>query len=175
VKPCAFEYLAPETSEEAMAALAEYGDEASVLAGGQSLIPMMNLRIGHPAIRNRGTVCGSVAHADPAAEVPAVLLALDGEAVPRSARGRRPDPLGRLSRLYVDAVTTTSASAFGAVAEFFAADRIVFGSDYPYVPIEATAGGLRSLAIDDDTLEAIGRANALGLLDRVGHERLHRG
>jgi len=141
VKPCAFEYLAPETLEEAIAALGEYGDEASVLAGGQSLVPMMNLRIaapaklidimripglrairrddrwtelgagvrmaqaerdgtsplltaalrhvGHAAIRNAGTVCGSVAHADPAAEVPAVLLALDGEVVLDSVRGRR--------------------------------------------------------------------------------------
>jgi CO/xanthine dehydrogenase FAD-binding subunit len=141
VKPSAFDYLAPETAEEAIAALAEHGDEATVLAGGQSLIPMMNLRIaapgrlidimriaelrvirgdggwieigagirmvqadreagsalltaalrhvGHPAIRNRGTVCGSVAHADPAAELPAVLLALGGEVVLGSVRGRR--------------------------------------------------------------------------------------
>jgi aerobic carbon-monoxide dehydrogenase medium subunit len=141
VKPSAFEYLAPETCEEALAALAEHGDDAAVLAGGQSLVPMMNLRIaapgvlvdvmrtpelrgvrreadrtevgagvrmteaercsdvpllqralghvGHPAIRNCGTVCGSVAHADPAAEVPAVLLALDGEVVLRSVRGER--------------------------------------------------------------------------------------
>lgn len=138
MKPTAFEYLAPETTDEALSALAEHGDEAAVLAGGQSLIPMMNLRIsappilidimriaelrtmrrqdgrleigagirmaqaeregdslllsaalrhvGHPAIRNCGTVCGSVAHADPAAELPAVLLALDGEVVLRSAR-----------------------------------------------------------------------------------------
>jgi CO/xanthine dehydrogenase FAD-binding subunit len=48
VKPSAFEYLAPETCEEALAALAEHGEEASVLAGGQSLIPMMNLRIAAP-------------------------------------------------------------------------------------------------------------------------------
>jgi len=141
VKPSAFEYLTPETCEEALGALAEHGDEAAVLAGGQSLIPMMNLRIaapgvlidvmripelrrirgegdrtevgagvrmteaeqdasvpllqralrhvGHPAIRNCGTVCGSVAHADPAAEVPAVVLALDGEIVLRSVRGER--------------------------------------------------------------------------------------
>jgi CO/xanthine dehydrogenase FAD-binding subunit len=141
VKPSAFDYLAPETCEEALGALAEHGDDAAVLAGGQSLIPMMNLRIaaprvlidvmrapelhgirnegdtieigagvrmteaehcadvpllrralghvGHPAIRNRGTVCGSVAHADSAAEVPAVLLALDGQVVLRSARGQR--------------------------------------------------------------------------------------
>lgn len=141
MKPAAFEYLAPETVEEALEALAEHGDQAAILAGGQSLVPMMNLRIsappvlidimripelrvirrdagwieigagvrmtqaereagvplltaalhhvGHPAIRNCGTVCGSVAHADPAAEVPAVLLALDGEVVLRSVRGRR--------------------------------------------------------------------------------------
>jgi aerobic carbon-monoxide dehydrogenase medium subunit len=141
VKPSAFEYLAPDTCEEAFAALAEHGEDAAVLAGGQSLIPMMNLRIaaprvlvdvmripelrairnegdrievgagvrmaeaeqdsgipllqralrhvGHPAIRNSGTVCGSAAHADPAAEVPAVLLAVDGEVVLRSVRGER--------------------------------------------------------------------------------------
>ena len=141
MKPSACEYLAPETCEEAVRTLAEHGDEAAVLAGGQSLIPMMNLRIaapsvlidimgieeldairdeggsieigagvrmtraerearapllakalrhvGHTAIRNCGTVCGSVAHADPAAEVPAVVLALDGEVVLQSTRGRR--------------------------------------------------------------------------------------
>jgi carbon-monoxide dehydrogenase medium subunit len=141
VKPSAFEYLAPETISEALNALAEYGDAATILAGGQSLIPMMNLRIaapavlidimriselgfirredgwieigagtrmaaaekecgsplltaalrhvGHPAIRNCGTVCGSVAHADPAAEIPAVLVALDGEVVLQSVRQRR--------------------------------------------------------------------------------------
>ena len=141
MKPSAFEYLAPETCEEALGALAEHGDDAAVLAGGQSLIPMMNLRIaaprvlidvmrtpelrgirtedgrteigagvrmaeaeresnvpllqrairhvGHPTIRNAGTVCGSVAHADPAAELPAVLLALDGQVVLRSVRGER--------------------------------------------------------------------------------------
>ena len=141
MKPAAFAYLAPESGEEALAALAEHGEAAAVLAGGQSLIPMMNLRIatpgmlidimripelchirraegwieigagvrmtkaeresgvpllmaalghvGHPPIRNCGTVCGSVAHADPAAEVPAVLLALDGEVTLRSVRGER--------------------------------------------------------------------------------------
>lgn len=141
MKPTAFEYLAPETTDEALRSLAEHGEDGAVLAGGQSLIPMMNLRIsappvlidimriaelrtmrreddwleigagirmaqaereaespllsaalrhvGHPPIRNCGTVCGSVAHADPAAELPAVLLALDGEVVLRSTRGER--------------------------------------------------------------------------------------
>lgn len=141
MKPRAFEYLVPRTLGEAADALAEHGDAASVLAGGQSLLAMMNLRIaspavlvdimripelrrierlagwieigagirmthaernsghallaralhhvGHTAIRNAGTVCGSVAHADPAAEIPGVLLALDGEVVLESRRGRR--------------------------------------------------------------------------------------
>jgi carbon-monoxide dehydrogenase medium subunit len=145
VKPPPFEYVAPETLEEAVARKADGGDEALVLAGGQSLIPLLSLRlaspsllvdlgriadlsyvradegslaigamtrhreverrgdldgplglledaipfIGHPAIRNRGTVGGSVAHADPAAEWPALAMALDAtvEAVgPAGAR-----------------------------------------------------------------------------------------
>ncbi len=135
MKPAAFEYFAPPTVDDATARLAEFGDEAKVIAGGQSLVPMMAFRlatpavlvdlnridaleharidgdklvlgamarqravaelpglrsrcamvadgvglIGHVAIRNRGTVGGSLAHADPAAEWPALLLALDGE------------------------------------------------------------------------------------------------
>jgi carbon-monoxide dehydrogenase medium subunit len=130
--------------EEAIDLLAEHGDEAKVLAGGQSLIPLLSLRlarpayvvdinhvddlgaigngtgltlgalvrhrtlershlvratnplvaaaarcIGHAAIRTRGTIGGSLAHADPAAELPAVLLALDGEIEVRSTRGTR--------------------------------------------------------------------------------------
>src|SRR5215469_16201800 len=139
------EYEAPTTIAEAVDLLAEHEDEASVLAGGQSLIPLMALRlarpavlidinglselasvsvtdgkvaigammreyvaedsatvsdtvpllaaalplIGHEAIRSRGTIGGSLAHADPAAELPAVALALDAEFVVRGqARGR---------------------------------------------------------------------------------------
>ena len=139
------EYEAPATVAEAVDLLAEHEDEASVLAGGQSLIPLMALRlarpavlidinglselasvsvtdgkvaigammreyvaedsatvsdtvpllaaalplIGHEAIRSRGTIGGSLAHADPAAELPAVALALDAEFVVRGrARGR---------------------------------------------------------------------------------------
>lgn len=152
MKPTAFEYFAPESVEEALELLAEHGEEAAVLAGGQSLVPMMNLRIsappvlidimripelrvirredgwieigagvrmaraereagvplltaalqhvGHPSIRNCGTVCGSVAHADPAAEVPAALLALDGEVVLRSVRGQRVVPADEFLRSY---------------------------------------------------------------------------
>ncbi|MGD9701012.1 MAG: xanthine dehydrogenase family protein subunit M [Acidimicrobiia bacterium] len=133
LKPRTFEYHAPTTLDEAVALLAEHGDSAKVLAGGQSLVPMMSLRladfahlvdlntvagldaiggsnghvrigalvrqsaaehdtvvatdaplvaaalphIGHFQIRNRGTVGGSIAHADPASELPAVAVALD--------------------------------------------------------------------------------------------------
>jgi CO/xanthine dehydrogenase FAD-binding subunit len=138
VKPVAFEYDDPRTVEEVLDLLAEHGDEAKLLAGGQSLVPLLNFRIvrparvidlngvaelagvreedgtlrigaltrvreleaggqplvadalrhaGHPQIRSRGTAGGAVAHADPASELPAVLLALDASFSIRSARG----------------------------------------------------------------------------------------
>jgi carbon-monoxide dehydrogenase medium subunit len=144
VKPAPFAYHDPDTVEEVLDLLAEHGDDAVVLAGGQSLVPLLNLRlarpsilidlrrlpveppaldegavrvaaivtltgllaapelgalgaglaealraIGHPQIRNRGTIGGSVSHADPAAELPAVLLGLDGTVTLRSRSGRR--------------------------------------------------------------------------------------
>jgi len=144
VKPPPFEYTAPRTLDEALALLAQHGDDAKVLAGGQSLVPLLNFRltrpavlvdinrvegldrmeggtigalvrtrrvergaaepllrraatfVGHPQIRVRGTVCGSVAHADPAAELPCALLALDARARLRSARGQRELPIEEL-------------------------------------------------------------------------------
>lgn len=140
-----FEYHAPGTLDDALALLAEHGDEATVLAGGQSLVPLLAMRlarpahlvdlngvdglagiadrgdvvavgtmtrerdaerapvirdkvpllaealplVGHVAIRNRGTVGGSMAHADAAAELPAVALATEAEMVLRSRRGER--------------------------------------------------------------------------------------
>jgi aerobic carbon-monoxide dehydrogenase medium subunit len=144
MKPPPFAYHRPETREAVDRLLAEHGDEAKILAGGQSLIPILNMRlaaparlvdinglegeptapqtgdgqvrfgplvrhadaergchplieealsyVGHPAIRSRGTVVGSIAHADPAAELPAALLALDGEVRCRSGRGTRTVP-----------------------------------------------------------------------------------
>jgi aerobic carbon-monoxide dehydrogenase medium subunit len=142
------DYEAPRTVPEAAELLAEYGEEASVLAGGQSLIPLLALRlarpallidingitelsgvaatdgwvtigamtreyvaeesetlaqtvpllamalpfIGHAAIRSRGTIGGSLAHADPAAELPAVARALDAEFVVRGQAGERVIP-----------------------------------------------------------------------------------
>jgi len=80
--------------------------------------------------------------------------------------GNVDDPLGLLTRLRADVVTTTSRPAFAAATELFGHDRILFGSDYPYVPIAATADGLRSLGLDDAALGAIGAQNALSLLSK---------
>ncbi|HXJ84624.1 MAG TPA: xanthine dehydrogenase family protein subunit M [Candidatus Methylomirabilis sp.] len=145
MKPPRFDYLAPTSVEEALGILARYGEDAKVLAGGQSLVPLLNFRlarpahlvdlneipgldgirgddgrlvigamtrqravetsalvrarcpllaqalphVGHVQIRNRGTIGGSLAHADPAAELPAVVAALDGQLVLRSSKGER--------------------------------------------------------------------------------------
>ena len=145
MKPAKFTYHAPDTLEDAFRLLAEYGDEAKIIAGGQSLIPLMNLRlaqpehlidvnglsaltgireqdgrlvigaltrhsevleskevgaccpvlkraasfIGHLAIRNRGTIGGSLSHADPAAEWSLMAFLLDAEVTVRSAGGVR--------------------------------------------------------------------------------------
>jgi carbon-monoxide dehydrogenase medium subunit len=151
LKPPPFDYAAPTTLDEAIGLLAEHADaEARVLAGGQSLIPMMNFRLAKPGylvdlrrvaglagirregdtlvigamtrmaeverspevavaapllteaiglvahvpVRNRGTVGGSLAHADPAAELPAVALALDAELVAAGPGGTRTIPAG---------------------------------------------------------------------------------
>jgi aerobic carbon-monoxide dehydrogenase medium subunit len=148
LKPPPFDYDAPETVEEVLDLLAEHGDDAKVLAGGQSLIPLLALRLARPArlvdvgrvdalqritpngvlsigagvrqrtaerspevagrspllartlplvahvpIRTRGTIGGSLAHADPAAELPAVALLLEAELVAHSRdRGERVTP-----------------------------------------------------------------------------------
>ena len=145
MKPPPFKYYAPTTLDEALALMAEHGDEAKALAGGQSLIPTMNFRlaqpgvlvdlnnipelsfirpnnggvsigamtrqrqversavvaeraplvaetmpyIAHPQIRNRGTFGGSIAHADPAAELPALAVALDAQLHIHSQSGDR--------------------------------------------------------------------------------------
>jgi len=157
MKPPAFRYFAPSTLEEALELRAEHGSDSAVLAGGQSLVPLLNLRlafpavvidlgrveelsgirsaagvlavgamtrqreversdlvreraplvaqavrqIGHPAIRNRGTIGGSLAHADPAAELPAAAVALGAELVVRSTSGERAIPADGFFRSYL--------------------------------------------------------------------------
>jgi carbon-monoxide dehydrogenase medium subunit len=161
MKPPPVEYHAAGSLDEALSLLAEHGDDAKVLAGGQSLLPLLSLRlarpvwlvdinrldelatiqdggglrvgalvrqraverstdvaasnpllavavrfIGHTAIRNRGTIGGSIAHGDPAAELPAVLVALDGEVEVASNRATRRIAAGDL---YAGFLTTALA------------------------------------------------------------------
>jgi CO/xanthine dehydrogenase FAD-binding subunit len=148
LKPAEFEYHRPRKIDDALSLLKQFGHEGKILAGGQSLMPLMNFRLAQPAhlidinfiegldyiksenggikigslarqaqllkspliqqrclllaealaqvgyeqTRNRGTLCGSLAHADPAAELPAVLVALDGIITVRSAAATRNIP-----------------------------------------------------------------------------------
>lgn len=154
MKPAPFDYHDPRSVEETLDLLAAHGDEAKVLAGGQSLVPMLNLRlarpavlvdvngvagldhlhtdggelvvgaltrqrrlegssfgdgawallpaalhhVGHAHIRNRGTVGGSIAHADPAAELPAAACALGARMVVRGPSGTREVPADEFFR-----------------------------------------------------------------------------
>ena len=158
MKPAPFEYFAPLELQEALDLLERYGDEAKILAGGQSLMPLMNLRlarpgliidinrlssldtitatpeggltigaltrqralerskivqeqnpilaaamplIGHFQIRNRGTIGGSLVHADPAAELPAVSLLLGAEFLLRSKSAVRVVPAAEFFLSYL--------------------------------------------------------------------------
>jgi aerobic carbon-monoxide dehydrogenase medium subunit len=143
--PAKFDYVRPGTVDEAVRALADAGDEAKVIAGGQSLLPLLRLRLAYPeilidvgglgelrgvtdagdalvigartthyqlvhdplvaehagllaqatstvadpAVRHRGTLGGALAHADPAGDLPAVVLALDGTLIAQGPRGVR--------------------------------------------------------------------------------------
>ena len=108
MKPAPFRYARAGSLAEAIALLAAAPGEHKLLAGGQSLVPMLNMRlvrpavrerapllaeaarhVGHAAIRNQGTLGGSLAHADPAAELPAALLALDARVHVTGPRGAR--------------------------------------------------------------------------------------
>ncbi len=151
MKPPRFEYFAPRTLDEALGLFAGHGDRAKLLAGGQSLIPLLNFRLAHPEalidinripdlayvraddggvaigaltrqhaversdavrtsvpivaeacrlighlpIRHRGTIGGNLAHADPASELPAVMLALEAQLTVASAKGTRTLPADR--------------------------------------------------------------------------------
>ena len=157
--PAQFEYFAPKTLEEALRLVERHGDEAKILAGGHSLLPLMKLRLAQPRyvidigrlhnmsyireenghiaigaltthadvessallrarcpllsetasvlgdaqVRNRGTMGGSLAHADPAADYPAAILALDAEIVAVSSSGTRTIPA---REFFLDMLTT---------------------------------------------------------------------
>jgi aerobic carbon-monoxide dehydrogenase medium subunit len=162
VLPARFDYVAPGSLEEAVAALGKHGDDAKVLAGGQSLIPLLKLRfaapalivdinrvpglsfieesgdhlrigaltrnrelvasellrdrypvmstaaplISDPVVRNLGTIGGSLAHADPAGDWGAVMLAMGAEVVVKGSSGERTIPV---SEFLVDTFTTALA------------------------------------------------------------------
>lgn len=145
MKPAAFDFVIPDTVDEALSVLADQRDGARIIAGGQSLTPMLNMRlaspstlvdisklsslksitvvkdmirvgaavtqeallnwtdlettqpllsqmlpwVGHYQTRQRGTVCGSLAHSDPSAELPLALAALDGEVIIQGSQGKR--------------------------------------------------------------------------------------
>ena len=173
MKPREFDYVRAETVQEALDTMAEAGDDARVLAGGQSLMAMLNLRLvepnivvdisraaelsyirvdgnmveigatttqaelldwpdlaermpllaqaiphlGHFQTRNRGTVCGSLAHADPSSELPLCLATLGGEVVLRSAKGER--------------VLSAEAFQLGMLSTAREPDELVAAARYP--------------------------------------------
>jgi len=158
--PAEFDYVRPASLADAVSALAQGGDDAKVIAGGQSLLPLLRLRltfpellvdvggldelrgvadqgeslligagtthyqltrdpliaahcgllaqaaamVADPAVRHRGTIGGSLAHADPAGDLPAVVLALDATLVATGPQGRREIPAGEF---FADYLTTT--------------------------------------------------------------------
>jgi carbon-monoxide dehydrogenase medium subunit len=165
VIPAEFDYRAPETLDEAIRELHENGDEAKLLAGGHSLLPLMKLRLAAPAliidlrrvpglhgvqrensdyrvgamtthtmvagdpdlglaaraagtiadpqVRNRGTIGGSLVHGDPASDMPAVMVAMEGSIAARGPGGQRTIEAADLFRDYL----TTSVGADEVVTE----------------------------------------------------------
>jgi carbon-monoxide dehydrogenase medium subunit len=152
--PAEFDYVAPDTLEDAIKALADGGEDAKLLAGGHSLLPLMKLRlatpsllvdlrkvpglhgiqredgnwrigaltphaelehtpdlgvvavaagtIADPQVRNRGTIGGSLAHGDPASDLPAVMMICDASVTLQSAGGQRSVTAGDLFRDYME-------------------------------------------------------------------------
>lgn len=181
MKPAEFEYHRPRKIDDALSLLKQFGHEGKILAGGQSLVPLMNFRLAQPAhlidinfidgldyiksengsikigslvrqsrllknlliqqrcpllaealaqvgyeqTRNRGTFCGSLAHADPAAELPAVLVALDGIITVRSAAATRNIPA---RDFFVSYLTTAMSN-----------DEIIIEASVPEMPPQAAS------------------------------------
>ena len=221
MKPPPFAYRAPETLEEALAALAAAGPDAKVLAGGQSLIPLLNMRlaapavivdvnrigaldtisadatgvrigalarqrrveraadvaraqpligqalrhVAHPVIRNRGTVVGSLVHADPAAELPVVLSVLGGGVEAASAAGgRRAIPA---AEFFAGPLESALRPGELAVSAFFPAlpprAATAFAETARRHGDYGLAGVAAVVALDDDLRVAAARIGCLGV------------
>jgi aerobic carbon-monoxide dehydrogenase medium subunit len=179
--PAKFEYVRPSSVDDAVSALADGGEDAKVIAGGQSLLPLLRLRLAYPellvdiadldelrgvtdrddhlligartthyqvvhdpliaqhcgllaqaagtvadpAVRHRGTLGGSIAHADPAGDLPAVIVALDATLIARGPAGEREIPAGEF---FVDYLTTSLQPG-----EILTGIRVPkFGTDWGY-------------------------------------------
>jgi len=216
VRPAPFEYFAPRTVEEALELLARHGDEAKLLAGGQSLVPMMNMRLVRPAVvvdlnrvaalgtvredagrlhlgalvrqhalerdgrvaaaapllaeaaplighlqtRARGTIGGSLAHADPAAELPACMITLDAVFHLRSARGQRACRAQDFFR--------------GLLSTALEPDELLAGIEVPGAPAPRAGHGFAEVARRHGDFALVG-ASAVLTLDAAGvcrHARL---
>lgn len=212
MKPATFDHLLPDSLTDALTMLAEHAPDARVLAGGQSLVPMMNFRlarptvlvdlnkipdlayirdagdhlaigamtrertiensdlvrsatpllhdatlhIGHLPIRSRGTIGGSISNADPAAEYPATVLALDAMLVAQSIRGERTIP----AAAFFDGVMTTTLAADEILTEI-RVPKAPPGSGAALVEIArrhgdfALAGVAAQIALDGDRVTDI--------------------
>ena len=207
MKPPPFDYLRAEDEEEALDALAEAGEDAQLLAGGQTLMPMLNMRlvepavlidisrlagragidddgavievgaaatqasleawpalarrapllaqalplIGHVQTRSRGTVCGSIAFADPSAELPLCLAVLGGEVVLRARAGTRTLPAGEFQTGMLS--TACRADEMVAAVRFPAAEP---GAGYAFHEFARRHGDFAIVAI-----AALARANGV--------------
>jgi 2-furoyl-CoA dehydrogenase FAD binding subunit len=246
MKPHPFDYVRADTVEEAVHLLAEHGDAARILAGGQSLIAMLNLRlleptllidisripalaeiregggkieigaavtqnrllawphlqdrlpllaamlpfVGHFQTRNKGTVCGSVAHADPSSEIPLALATLEGEVVLRSRSGTRVLPAREFQRGMLTTARRPDELITAIRFSFQAGRRVAFREvsrrhgDFAILAVAAVAapgtirigvGGMagqpvtRDFAAGDDLRDAI---NALAW-ELEGYEDMH--
>ena len=230
MKPAAFDYVAPASLADALSVLSRYGDDAKVLAGGQSLVPMMALRlaapavlvdlnraqglagievdeatmtvgamtrhrdvldhpelrwrcpmipeavaeIGHVSIRNRGTVGGSLAHADPAAEWGALALALDAEIEAVGPAGERLIPASELFVTYFTSSLQPDEIIRRVRFRLPAGDRS--GSAFVEVARQhgdfALAGAAAWLTLDGDWIVADARVALIGVADVPIRSRL---
>jgi aerobic carbon-monoxide dehydrogenase medium subunit len=197
--PAAFDYVRPKSLDEAMGLLAQDGGTAKVIAGGQSILPFMKLRLAQPAklidigrlaelrgvrrtddgrlaigalttydellrdpnivhgllrdalpgigdvqVRNRGTIGGAIAHADPASDMPALLLALNADVVVRSAKGERTIPITR----FFNGPFTTALRADEILVEIrFISGRDDYGSAYRSIEQPASGYSLAGAAV----------------------------